>query len=116
MFFIFRERESLPSLLNRGRSDRRISSGQEGKLFYSKRTTCKHQFQKFLKNSIKVGVLSYLFYTLFKCFTMFVLVCGHEGPFDPSQNLGPNYWNFLDPFVQPVAVLGTVLGCCVMIY
>ena len=75
-----------------------------------------HQFQEFLTNSMKVGVLSYLFYTLFKCFAMFVLVCGREGPFDPSQNLGSNYWNFLDPFVQPVAVLGTVLGCCVMIY
>ena len=29
---------------------------------------------------------------------MFRLVRGREGPFDRSQNVGPNCWNFLEIF------------------
>ena len=39
------------------------------------------------------------FYTLFKCFSMFRLVGGREGPFDRSQNLGPDCWNFFEIFL-----------------
>ena len=61
---------------------------QEGKLFYSERTTRRHQFREFLTNSIKVGVSSYLFYTLFKCFVMFELIEAVRG-----RLIDPKYWN-----------------------
>ena len=38
------------------------------------------------------------FYSYFKCFSMFQLVWGREGPFDRSQNMGPNCWNFFEIF------------------
>ena len=39
----------------------------------------------------EVWVSPYLcFIPIFKGFSMFRLVCGREGPFDRSQNMGPN--------------------------
>ena len=46
------------------------------------------------------------FYTLFKCFSMFRLASGLEGPFDRSQILGPNCLNLLKPNGETVAVTG----------
>ena len=48
----------------------------------------RHRFREFLTNSIKVGVSSYLFYTLFKCFVMFVLIEAVSG-----RLIGSNSWN-----------------------
>ena len=44
-------REGLPSLYKYGRSDRRQSSGQEGKLLYAERATRGHRICEFLTNS-----------------------------------------------------------------
>ena len=39
----------------------------------------------------EVGFSPYVcFIPIFKCFSMFRLVLGREGPFDRSQSLGPN--------------------------
>ena len=47
----------------------------------------------------EVGFSPYLrFIPIFKGFSMFRLVLGREGPFDRSQNMGPNCWNFLGIF------------------
>ena len=47
---------------------------------------------------IKVGVLSYLFYTLFKCFVMFVMIEAVRGRLISSK-----YWN------RSVEIFGTFL-------
>ena len=54
----------------------------------------------------EAGVLSYLGYSLFKCFVMLGLIGGQEWPFDRSQNLGPKYENFWNPFGHPMTVCG----------
>ena len=46
------------------------------------------RFWEFLTNLIKVGVSSYLFYTLFKCFVMFVLIEAVRG-----RLIGSKSWN-----------------------
>ena len=93
-----------------------MPSRQEGELFYSERTTRRHRFREFLTNSIKVGVSSYLFYSLFKCFVMFVLIEAVSGRLIGSKSWNRSVGIFEDPFVQPVVVLGTVLGVWMIIY
>ena len=41
------------SLYDSGRSDRRISLGQEGKLLYAARATLGHRFREFSTNSVR---------------------------------------------------------------
>ena len=65
---------------------------------------------------LEVGVSSYLFYTLFKCFVMFVLIEAVSGRLIGSNSWNRSIGNFLNPFVQSVAVLGAVLGVWVIIY
>ena len=65
---------------------------------------------------LEVGVSSYLFYTLFKCIVMFVLIEAVSGRLIGSNSWNRSVGNFLDPFVQSVAVLGAVLGVWVIIY
>ena len=48
----------------------------------------RHRVWEFLTNSIKVGVSSYLFYTLFKCFVMFELIEAVRG-----RLIGSKSWN-----------------------
>ena len=52
-FFLVLERECVPSLYNCRRSDYRISSGREGKLFYVVRTTRGHRFLGVSINSVR---------------------------------------------------------------
>ena len=52
-FLIFLEREGVTSLYISGRSDHRISSGQEGKLFYAERTTRGLRFLGVSTNSVR---------------------------------------------------------------
>ena len=56
----------------------------------------------------EVGVLSYLFYTLFKCFVMFELIEAVRGPFDRFQILEPKCGNFKDIFGQSGSVQGLI--------
>ena len=58
------------------------------KVVLSERTTRRHWFRGVSTNSIKVGVSSYLFYTLFKCFVMFELIKAVRG-----RLIGFKYWN-----------------------
>ena len=51
--FDFLEREGVASLYDLSRSDRRISSGQEGKLLYAARATRGHQFLGVSTNSMR---------------------------------------------------------------
>ena len=51
-FLIFLERECVTSLYDSECSDRRIASGQEGKLFYTARASCGYQFLGVSTNSV----------------------------------------------------------------
>ena len=46
----------------------------------------------------EVGVLSYLFYPLFKCFVMLELIESVSGRLIVPKNLGPKCENFWNPF------------------
>ena len=69
---------------------------------------------------LEVGFSPYLcFIPIFKCFSMFRLVWGHEGPFDRSQNMGSNCWKFLGFSLLAISVqshVGAVWVGYVLIY
>ena len=67
-------------------------------------------FDRFLEvssNSIKVGVSSYLFYTLFKCFVMFVLIEAVRG-----RLIGPTYWNQSVKIFRPICAARSSFRDC----
>ena len=67
----------------------------------------RHWFWGVSKNSIKVGVSSYLFYSLFKCFVMFMLIEAVSGCL-----IGSNSWNRSVEFLRPIcAVRSSFRGC-----
>ena len=63
---------------------------------------------------LEVGFSPYLcFIPIFKGFSMFRLVLGREGPFDRSQNMGPNCGNFFEIFGLAVTAqkISGMFGC-----
>ena len=60
----------------------------------------RHCFRGVSTNSIKVGVSSYLFYTLFKCFVMFELIEAVRGSLVGSKSLNRSVEIFRDIFGQ----------------
>ena len=87
MFFIFRERESSLSL---GSWEIRPSDSfatRRRVVLLGEDNTWTMVLGSFFK-LLEVGVSSYLFYTLFKCFVMVELIEAVRG-----RLIGPKYWN-----------------------
>ena len=72
-------------------------------------------FGQFSQTPAKVGVSSYLFYTLVKCFVMFVLIEAVSG-----RLIGSNSWNRSVEFLRPICAVRSIFrgcfGCLVIIY
>ena len=77
-------------------------------------------FRKFPQTPRDKGFSLRGFYSFFKCFSMFRLVRSLERPFDRSQNLGLNCWNFFENFFNgrdsPENYGLLVLTLCIKMY